>query len=532
MMKRTSLFGCITLSLLIPFTLFARPLSAVIDTSATTVTRSSFLSWSLEALSFTKNEGKCTLSYARYPRGLKATLCAAQEAGALDVFGQTKTYTLSQPITRGQALMVVTALLDKHETADVSAFQDVNDLTKDGVMNAIALKWMVPSKANMFGVARPLTGSEAFSFLGAVLGNTNPTQTIHVTIPASSNSATLPKRELMEAVWQIINRDYVHSDKIDSEEAAYKAIEALVNSLNDPYTTFFRPSVASDFQSQIKGELSGIGAQVESQSGAIIVVTPLPGSPAEKAGILPGDQIVEANGTVLTGLTIDKAVSYIRGEKGTYVTLKILRKKNPITIQVMRDAISIPEISVSWQGDIAVVKLVQFGDTTLNRIRSVFTDIAKKNPHGIILDLRNNGGGLLSAADTVVSSFVPRASVVAKVVGKNESTLEKTQEDAVVDPNTKMVVLVNKGSASASEITAGALQDYNRATIVGNVTFGKGTVQEVVGFRSGEAIKLTIAEWLTPLGRKIDGIGVKPDVVIDKTTERDEQMQKALEILR
>ncbi len=518
--------------ILFPSGAVARPISEIVNVSQTIVTRANFITWTMQALSIPRDSEDCTLPYSRSPRGMKSTLCTAQTHGVLGIFGTGKNYVLVQPITRGEALMVLTHLLEKEETADVSSFNDVKtDDEKQAVMNALVLKWMLPSKTNLFGIARPITGAETLSVLQAVSGQLpQRIQDISVSIGAAELS-TLPKQEILNAVWQIIERDYLRSDKVDADEAGYRAVEAMVNSLNDPYTTFFRPVNASDFQSQIKGEVSGIGAQIEDRSGVITVVSPLPGSPAERAGLATGDEILEANGTVLTGLGVDKAVTFIRGERGTMVTLKIRRSGTELTVTVQREVISIPEIQVKWQGDIAVVQLVQFGDTTEKQIRSVLTDISKKTPHGIILDLRGNGGGLLSAADVVVSNFVPKGSVVAKVQSKSETTEEITESDPTVSESTKMVVLVNKGSASASEIVAGALQDMKRATIVGTQSFGKGTVQEVVGFRSGEALKITIAEWLTPLGRKLDGIGVKPDIVIE-SDDRDAQLQRALDILR
>ncbi len=521
--------------LLAPVSAFAASVSGIVNTSAPTVSRADFLSWSYIALDLHKEKGTCTLPFARAPRGMREVLCSAQTQGVLDIFNVGKDYyKLNTPVTRGEALEVLTGLLDEQQTGDVSAFKDVRtDNQKQAVRNAIALKWMQPLSATAFGVAKQLTGAETLALLQAVSGTyPDRVQTrITINMAPQGDTGNLPEEELMNAVWQLVMRDYLRNNNIDQKEAAYKAIEGMLDSLHDPYTTFFRPAIASDFQSQIKGELSGIGAQIEDLDGAIVIVAPLPGSPAEKAGLQPGDQIVEANGTVLTGLGTEKAVTHIRGEKGTQVILKIKRGGIEMIVTVTRDVISIPEVSVKWQGDIAVVTLSQFGETTQKRIRSVLTDVQKQNPRGLILDLRNNGGGLLSAADTVVSNFLPKGSVVTKVKSRTETTLEKTQDDPTINASVKMVVLVNKGSASASEITAGALQDMKRATIVGAQTFGKGTVQEVIGFQSGEALKLTIAEWLTPLGRTIEGTGLKPDVVVD-TADRDEQMRRALDLLR
>lgn len=516
----------------VPLALSAQPIGSIVDPSAQTVSQATFIRWSLEALDLPRTDATCTLPYKRFPLSMKPYLCAAQTKGALKVFGKADTYLLSRPISRGDALIVLTALTGADETADIAAFRDVvTDPQKQAVMNAVSLKWMVQLRTTVFGIDKLLTGTEAKSVLESVTGNT-PERVKNISVDVSSAPATIvPHEDLLEAVWQVIQRDYLRKDKVDQDEAAYRAIEGLVDSLNDPYTTFFRPVSASDFQSQIKGEVSGIGAQVEERDGVLTVIAPLPGSPAEKAGLSPGDGILEANGTSLSGMSSDRAVSYIRGPRGTSVILKIRRSGAELMVTVVRDVISVPEIDVKWQGDIAVVQLSQFGETTLKRIRSVFQDVAKLNPHGIVLDLRNNGGGLLSAADEVVSVFTPSGTVVTKVQGRTSTSEEVTQDPPIVDASTKVVVLVNKGSASASEIVAGALQDLKRATIVGTVTFGKGTVQEVIGFTTGEALKLTVAEWLTPLGRTIDKTGIKPDITVD-STDRDAQLRQALDILR
>jgi carboxyl-terminal processing protease len=516
---------------LVPTLAFARSASQLVDITQATVTRADFMSWTLEVLNFEKSDSTCTLPYARVPRGIKATLCTVQEHDALSVFGSSKTYPLAKPLTRGEALMLLTKLLDESQTADVSAFSDVKTANeKAAVMNAVALSWMRPLRANLFGLNRPITPADVISLLNAVSSSTSSTPTIHIELKGAK-TGSLPQQELMQAVWDLLQKDYLRQDKVNQDELAYKTIESMVNSLGDPYTTFFRPAGADDFESQIKGEISGIGAQIEDKAGVITVVTPLPGSPAEKAGLMVGDEIIEADGHPLSGIGSDKAVSFIRGERGTTVMLKIRRNGAEMNLSIMRDTISIPEIDVKWQGDIAIVQLMQFGQKTDSEIRSIFSDIVSKHPHGIVLDLRNNGGGLLDAADKVMSNFVPNGTVVAKVQSRNKTTDETTSNDPIVDTSTKVVVLVNKGSASASEIVAGALQDLKRATIVGTQTFGKGTVQEVIGFRGGEALKLTIAEWLTPLGRHLDGVGVKPDIIVD-STDRNAQLQRALEILR
>lgn len=527
----------LTVTVFFPFAAFARSASEIVDTSVKTVTRAQFLSWSVEALDVFRESPDCELPFTRVPKGMRTTLCSAKTPGALESFVGSKTYPFNERVTRGEALVILTALTGKRETEiDVSAYKDVRtEREKQAVRNAIVLKWMTPVRANSFGITRPMSGPEVLTLLQAVVGQgvARTPNRITITLPELDRpvSGSLPKQDLLDAIWMILKRDYLHADKISEEEAAYKAAEAIVSSLGDPYTTFFRPAGASDFQQQLKGELSGIGAQVEDKGGIITVIAPLPGSPAEKAGLRPADEILMVGDKLITGLGVEKAVQLIRGEKGTVAELKVRRGGIEMLIRVTRDVISIPEIDVKWQGDIAIVQLTQFGQTTDRQIRSIFADVVKRNPKGVILDLRNNGGGLLHAADMVVSNFVPRGTIVAKVRSTKVTRDEVTEYEATLSPSTKVVVLVNKGSASASEIVAGALQDHKRATIVGTVTFGKGTVQEVLSFPSGEALKITTAEWLTPLERPLDGVGVKPDVMIE-TENRDEQLKKALDLLR
>ncbi len=342
----------------------------------------------------------------------------------------------------------------------------------------------------------------------------------------------MPKEEILKTVWQYILESYVHEKDIDPDEAAYKAAEAMVQSLGDPYSTFLRPSGVSNLETQIKGTVSGIGAQVEQRNGVLTIVTPLRMSPAEKAGLKPNDEILKANGLDLSNLPFLEAVHYVRGPKGSKVILTIRRAEKVFDVTVVRDDITIPEIEITWQDKIAVVKLLQFGKLTETNLRQEMAKVQEKNPEGIIVDLRNNPGGLLHAANIVMSNFVPVGTQVAQIKSRDGMRKDVTNDSPTVKAGVPLVVIVNEGSASASEIVAGALQDAGRATVVGTKTFGKGTVQQVVQFNDDSGLKITIAEWYTPSGRQIDEKGVIPDVSVEHSTERDEQMLKALEILK
>ncbi|MBU1911526.1 S41 family peptidase, partial [Patescibacteria group bacterium] len=268
------------------------------------------------------------------------------------------------------------------------------------------------------------------------------------------------------------------------------------------------------------------------RNGILTIVSPLRSSPAERAGLKPNDEILKADGVDLTDMPFLDAVNHVRGPKGTTVELTIRRSGTELKIKVVRDEVKVPEIEITWQGKIALVKLMQFGKTTENELRGALEEVQSQGPSGVIVDLRSNPGGLLHAANLVISNFVPKGTKVAEIISRDGTRTDETTDMPTIRSDVPVVVLVNEGSASASEIVAGALQDYGRATVVGTKTFGKGTVQQIIRFNDESGLKITIAEWKTPDGRKIDGVGVRPDVAVEYKTERDEQMLKALEILR
>lgn len=541
-----SRIGAFTLSaamlFLIPFSLCAASVADVLKTpDASSVTRGEFIRATVKLLAV-PGGAEAKLPYRRIPKSLEPSVSAAFARGALATFG--KELYPSQPITLGQALEVLTIL--KGLTAEYTAtYRDVSSASaslKQAVQVALDQQWAEPKSALIFGVKDVLTGKEARILLrkmmgegGAVEDNSEedgvPTIRIEFKSPGSQPAGELPKSQILEALWKIVSDDYLHADKISQDEAAYQAAEGLVKSLNDPYSTFYRPAESRDFQTRINGEVSGIGAQVEDRDGVLTIVSPLTGSPAEKAGLKPNDEILAVDGVSIIGLTYEEAVGKVRGPKGSSVKLHIRRNGSEFDVSVVRDTIKVPEIDVKWQEQIVIVKLLQFGKLTDTDLRSIMEGVAKQKPQGVILDLRNNPGGLLHAADVVASNFLPAGSSVAIIKSRTGEKTDTTEFPATIGDGVPLVVLVNGGSASAAEIVAGALQDAGRATIVGEQTFGKGTVQEILEFSDHSSLKLTIAEWLTPKRRKIDGIGVKPDVIVP-TSERDDQLIKAIEIIK
>jgi len=528
------------LFLVLPLQMSAATVAETLKTADdTAVSRGEFIRSAVTVLGIPlKAEG--TLPYKRpVAKTLLPYVRAANDLSALTTFG--KDLAPARSITRGEAVELLVALQKLSPSGVELRFSDASSDSALGkaVQVAVERNWIAPIRRGLFGVDRVLTGREARLLLRKATGDTTLEQgTGELKIPSvivrvkMKEKVGLPKDDVLRAVWQLLNEKYLYTDKIDASDAGYRAVESLVQSLKDPYTVFLRPQPAQEFQNQINSEISGIGAQVEYHDNALTVVSPITGSPAEKAGVRGGDRILEVDGKTLAGLTLVEAVNKIRGPKGTTVTLRILRDGSEFDLKVERDTIKVPEIHISWQGSVAVVKLTQFGQTTDRELRSLMLDVQKQDPKGIILDVRNNPGGLLHAAEIVVSNFLPVGSGVANIVSKDEEYLEVTTDGPTINETVPMVMLVNKGSASASEIVAGALQDAGRAVILGETTFGKGTVQQVLEFSDGSNLKLTIAEWLTPKRRKINGIGITPDVAVAPSEGRDEQLLRAIDLLR
>ncbi len=500
------------------------------------VSRGEFLRAAMKVLEMPLEKGRRTLPYKGVSSVLRAYVQTADTMGALSAFG--KNLQLSKAITRGEAIVLLMKL-QSVTPADTKTAKNFSDVRGEDMTNAVALalekNWLRAQSEKQFGVGQILKGKEAILLLQRIIrvpATANP-GSIKITIPITGKSQrTLPKEDILRAVYQMLSEDYLHPEKLDATKAMQKSIQSFVGSLNDPYTVYMPLSSAQNFQNQLKGELEGIGATIEQTGGSIIIVSPLRSSPAERAGLLPKDQILMVDDVSTAGLSLDEAVSKIRGPKGTTVKLHIRREGGELDVSVVREKITIPEVEITMQEGIAIVKLLQFGQTTDTALRVKMKDLQSQNVKGIILDLRNNPGGLLHAAGVVSGFFLPKGSAYVTIRARDETHSEFTEEDPIVT-TTPVVVLVNAGSASASEIVAGALKDAKRARIVGEKTFGKGTVQQVVQFTDGSSLKMTIAEWRTPNGNVIDGAGVMPDEVVKQDQgARDDQMLRALEILR
>lgn len=338
---------------------------------------------------------------------------------------------------------------------------------------------------------------------------------------------------------------------LDQQKLLYGAISGLVSATGDPYTTFFDPQQAEQFQEELNGSFDGIGAEIGVKDSQIVIIAPLDETPAQKAGLQPGDAILSINNESTSGLSVEQAVSKIRGKAGTEVTLTVLHEKQnkPTEIKITRARIEIKSVKLeSKEVDgstaaggtskkIAWLKVARFGEDTKSLFDHSVDVILAGNYSGVILDLRNNPGGYLDVSVNLASNWVENGKVVVKEKGYSNREKDYKAEGLARLKGIKTIVLVNEGSASASEIVAGALQDYKLATLVGEKTFGKGSVQELSELKGKSELKITVAKWFTPNGRGIDKTGLEPDVKVEMTIDdynnkKDPQMDKALELLR
>jgi carboxyl-terminal processing protease len=338
--------------------------------------------------------------------------------------------------------------------------------------------------------------------------------------------------------WGALESNYLQQEKFNVKEQVYGATRGLVASLKDPYTTFMSPEEMAKFEESISGEFEGIGAEIAIKDDHLTVVTPLKGAPAELAGLRAGDVIYKIDGKTTFDLSVEEAVTKIRGPKGEKVVLSILRKGEvaPLEITIVRDNIFIPSVEFEMKEDVAVITLSQFGSELVREFKKIIPEIGIESPKGIVLDLRNNGGGLLDAAISIATEFFDQKTVV-KTKGRNlGDTGELKSGKGGVFTTIPLIILTNEGSASASEIFAGAIQDHKRGVVIGEKTFGKGSVQNVLPLSDGSSLKVTIAEWLTPAGRSINEKGIAPDIEVKTTREdienkKDPVLDRALELM-
>lgn len=343
-------------------------------------------------------------------------------------------------------------------------------------------------------------------------------------------------------VWNTINEKYPGATGITEQERIYGAISGLIGSLDDPYSVFFEPEEATSFKEDIAGSFSGVGMEVGLKDKILTVIAPLKDTPAYRAGIKSGDRILKIDEVSTDGMTVEKAVKLIRGERGTTITLSILHDgdRSPVEIKIVRDTINIPTLDSELRSDgIFVIKLYSFSANSTSLFRDAMKKFAETKSDKLLLDLRGNPGGYLSAAVDIASYFLPSGTTIAtEDYGNNQKPkIFRSKGLATIGDKLKFVILMDKGSASASEIVAGAMQDHDRAVLIGTESYGKGSVQEVINVTADTLLKITVAKWLTPNGTSISDKGLTPDYVVEFTKEdiaakRDPQMERAVRLLK
>ena len=374
-----------------------------------------------------------------------------------------------------------------------------------------------------------------FSMPLSSIGDLQETQ-----VPDSTDLPPESREELFEPFWEawdIVHEEYV--DQVNNVDLMRGAIRGMMEALGDPHSSYMDPSEFEQANIPLEGQYEGIGAWVDPDGEYLTIIAPMPGSPAEEAGLEPGDEIIAVDGEDMTGLEGNQVIRRVMGPAGSTVDLTIRREgtPDPFVVTVERREITIPSVeSEMLEEDIGYVRLFNFGDETTRDLRDALREINRQDAGGLILDLRGNGGGFLGTAINVADEFFTDGVIMTERFGDgSEQVYDASRGGLATD--IPVVVLINEGSASASEIVAGAIQDRDRGTLVGTTSFGKGSVQNWIPLSTdGGAIRVTIARWYTPDGRQISQDGLTPDVVVelsdeDIEAERDAQLNRAIEIL-
>lgn len=347
--------------------------------------------------------------------------------------------------------------------------------------------------------------------------------------------------DLFFSVWNTLKDKSIYAKNVKDEDMIYGAIEGLAASLGDPYTQFMPPQKAKEFNESISGSFDGIGAEVGIKEQILTIIAPLKDSPAQIAGIRSGDKIISIDGISTADMNIDNAISKIRGKKGTVVDLEIYRagEKETRNIKVTRDTIVVPTIKTEIKDGVFIIHIYTFGEKVKTEFANAVKEYNKSNLPYLIIDLRDDPGGYLDAAVDISSYFVPKGKTIVSedFVKNSKKQVHVSYGYNDLKNKSNVVVLIDGGSASASEIVAGALRDNKIAKLVGVKSFGKGSVQELLPMKNGTNLKITIAKWLTPNGDAIDKNGIKPDIEVkriydDKNPKLDNQLDKAIEIVK
>jgi carboxyl-terminal processing protease len=414
----------------------------------------------------------------------------------------------------------------------------VNKLMKAILIVSVSLVLLTGSFAGGFVTRHYLAGSDLFPEAGESVAPVIPPI---LSTPSTSSASPKELESLFKPFWEawdIVHNQYV-DQPVDDVALMQGAIRGMLEALGDKQTFYMDPKTYESETSSLQGEYEGIGAYVDTEGDYLTIVSPIGGSPAEAAGLRPGDKIIAIDGEDMTGYTPEQARQKVLGPAGTEVTLTIAREgeAEPLIFVITRARITIASVTGEMrENGIAYIDINSFGDKTTRELDAVVKELLQQNPKGVIIDLRNNPGGYLTTSVEVASEFIKDGVVLYEQYGNGSRDVYNARGNGRMT-EIPIVVLINEGSASASEIVAGALQDYGRATLVGVQSYGKGSVQNWVPLSNDMgAARVTIAKWLTPKERAIDGVGLTPDVVVEMTEEdynnnRDPQLDKAVEVL-
>lgn len=351
--------------------------------------------------------------------------------------------------------------------------------------------------------------------------------------PASSGLPANLNFQSVEEVYDVLRLKYDGS--LDENTLLNGLKKGLVDAAGDPYTEFLTIEQTQDFDSELNGTFSGIGAELSKKDDSIVIVSPISGFPAEREGLKPNDVILEIDGESAYGLSVSEAVEKIRGPVGTQVELKVLREEGDMAFTITRENIIVPSVESNiLDGSIGYIEISRFSDDTSELVRAAAEDFKNQNVKGVIVDVRGNPGGLLDSAVDVSSIWLDEGTVILEEKsGDKTIRTYKAKGDSILN-GMPTVVLINEGSASASEIVAGALNDNSAATLIGQKSFGKGSVQTIERFSDGSSLKVTIARWYTPAGNNIDKQGIEPNTAVEQfdSSEVDAQLQSAIDSLK
>jgi carboxyl-terminal processing protease len=373
----------------------------------------------------------------------------------------------------------------------------------------------------MFGLGL-LVGSDRISLNGSTIGG------------VSNSEDTAISTAGLDEIYQRLIQNY--DGDIDTNELAEGLKRGAVAAIGDNYTEYLSPQETTDFNASLDGTFEGIGAELGKEGSFVVIVAPIKGAPAEKAGVKPQDIIIEIDGEDSTDISISEAVKRIRGEKGTDVKLTLIRDGQRVEVSITRATIDIPSVEWRIEDGVGIIELNRFGTDTAGLVRKAATEFVDQGISKVVLDMRGNPGGLLDQAVQVSDVWLPKGAVIVDERRGEVVIKSFTSDNDPILKDVETIVLINEGSASASEIVAGALRDNNVAKLVGQTSFGKGSVQQLIDLNAGGSLKVTIARWYTPTGKNIDKEGITPDEIVevtpeDVTAERDAQLEKAKELL-